>query len=67
MGQKSLPLRAATSSRNAVDAAMAKLRRQIVGSEAEISLGELPLVMVDPAALACLFENSAQQRSDFSA
>jgi signal transduction histidine kinase len=36
---------------------MAKLRRKIVGSEVEISLGELPLVMVDPAALVCLFEN----------
>ena len=57
VGQKSLHSARATSSRNAVDAAMAKLRRQIVGSEAEISLGELPLVMVDPAALACLFEN----------
>jgi signal transduction histidine kinase len=57
VGQKSLHSERATSSRKAVDAAMAKLRRQIVGSEAEISLGELPPVMVDPAALACLFEN----------
>jgi len=57
VGQKSLHSERASSSRKAVDAAMAKLRRQIVGSGAEISLGELPLVMVDPAALACLFKN----------
>jgi len=57
VGQKSLHSERATSSRKAVEAAMAKLRRKIVGSEVEISLGELPLVMVDPAALVCLFEN----------
>jgi light-regulated signal transduction histidine kinase (bacteriophytochrome) len=57
IGQKSLHSERATSSRKAVDAAMAKLRRQIASSEAEMTIGELPLVTVDPPALACLFEN----------
>lgn len=57
VGQKSLHSERATSSRKAVDSAMAKLKREIAGSQAEITLGELPLVVVDPSALACLFEN----------
>lgn len=56
-GQKSLHTERATSSRKALDAAMAKLRGKITDSTAEITIGELPLVKVDPAALACLFEN----------
>ncbi len=57
MGQRSLNTGKAASARKAVSVAMEKLRHEIVAKQAEIHVGPLPAVRVEPAALACLFEN----------
>ena len=57
MGQKSLNARKATSARKAVDTALEKLRVEIVRLQAQITVGPLPAVTVEPDALVCMFEN----------
>ncbi len=57
VGRKTLNASSLTSSRRAVDQAIAKLRSEVISSGAEFSIGELPFVAVENSALVCLFEN----------
>ena len=57
VGQKTLHSTTLTSTRRALDHAIANLRSEVTATGAEFSIADLPSVSVESEALLCLFQN----------